>query len=204
MLLTDRLRLSRLGAGVLGLALTRTCTCRSEDEHSSSEERLIARRARELGQKDWQQRLCRKVDQTRDFSISSSQLGGVYADDAVFDDVGCTIYGSAGILAAFDTAQVVFQSADNTEYGGWQFTVAEAEADNNQDTATLEVVTEYVISGIGLKVTLPKTIILSFDNEKKVITRHEEWWYGENPTFNVLHRGFKRAHGAAISLFAKF
>lgn len=193
-----------VGLGVIGLA--RACVYCSEDEPEAEQSPQARRTVGLASARDvedlavWATPLCDKVDQSRAFSINSSKLGGVYAENAVFDDVGCTIYGSAGILAAFDTVQVVFQSADNTEYSGWKFQVAEA--DDTHDTATLEVVTDYVVSGIGLKVTLPKTIILSFDNDKKVIARHEEWWYGQDPTFNVLHRGFKRVHGAAISLFA--
>lgn len=100
--------------------------------------------------------------------------------------------------------QGVFQSAENVSDNNWSFHSSNDAGSADIDSATLEVVTEYVIRGINKKVTIPKKIILHFDTEQKMITRQEERWYGEETTYNGLHASFKNLHGFAYSmLFAK-
>ena len=108
------------------------------------------------------------------------------------------------LMAAFDGVQGVFRSAENITDNQWLFFASlDGKDEGIVASARLEVVTDNVIRGIGLKVTLPKTVTLHFNEDQRMISKHEEWWYEKNITHNKLNAVIKYLHGTVITLFAK-
>jgi len=70
--------------------------------------------------------------------------------------------------------------------------------------ARCEVLTKYSLRGpLPISFSLPSTIVLSFDENRKIAV-HEDRWFGRPVTYNWVHRKFKELHGAVfVQLFAR-
>ena len=174
---------------------------------------------------EWAQPIAEKIMDHYQLRYSPS-FADLYTEDAVFDDPVAVLRGPASIDMAFRLLPRIFDRVEVVRgVDAWTYHPAVVGAAPGEPLvlsddggggfggrlvrvppqARAPVVLRWRLRSVGLEFTLPTLIVLSFCENSRRVTRHEDRWHGK-PTnrWGAPHRAFKEAHGWAFaSLLAR-
>jgi hypothetical protein len=162
----------------------------------------------------WGRQTCRIIRNAHAGHFDVQELASVYSPNSVFDDPCGTLPTPAGIVAGFKAIKYILKTdildKDSSDWTFHPHTFGgrvrgkdgrDVDVEHIPAQARLLQRAKYTLRLVpSLSYTLESTIVLTFDEEQRVV-KHEDRWWDQAVTWNAFHASLKRVQGAAFVHF---